>query len=280
MLWFGKRAEAEGGRDLIRPAELEVAFDARLLAAKLARLMEHAGEHGGIEPFLEALRRKQALFAEALAPERMVSLDSGTMDTLLETVFPARRKLPAVLDELGPERVREAVRDLLHGEAPLAERMGRFVALVPEDRTKARRAARDLAAELLHFRDPVRYPLMTRWVWDSGTGTGALRELIRGNDTLREIPLDGAPETYEAARVWLAGRLREEGYYKELALPIDLVLAQAYADYVEIMAKGVGMLAAELGTSGTHAMELVTKLLGIDPPRRSGASRLKRPRLH
>jgi len=39
-------------------------------------------------------------------------------------------------------------------------------------------AAWDFAAEVLHFHAPERYPLMTRWVWDETTQSGALRELV------------------------------------------------------------------------------------------------------
>ena len=45
----------------------------------------------------------------------------------------------------------------------VAERIAAFVETFPAGR--ALRWSRDLAAELLHYSDPERYPLMVRWVW-------------------------------------------------------------------------------------------------------------------
>ncbi|WP_204270637.1 hypothetical protein, partial [Enterobacter hormaechei] len=81
-----------------------------------------------------------------------------------------------LLAAAGEAWLRGALQALLEGPGGVRERMERFAAeLVAAAQgvtgdarlaAKARRAACDFAAELLHFLDPVRYPLMSRWVWD------------------------------------------------------------------------------------------------------------------
>ena len=126
---------------------------------------------------------------------------------------------------------------------------------------KVRRAAWDFAAELLHFSDPVRYPLMARWVWDAGTQSGAMREFVRGGEAMREIPFDNSPGLFEAGRRWIAERISAEGIYRDEPLWIDLVLAQAYTTYFRSVAEG--SLGADFGR-GVSANEQLKKLLGID----------------
>ena len=288
MLWFGKQAKASGGGgdgDAITPAELEVSFDKEIASSKLDELVELLQERGGIEVLLEAIGLKKELFQHLLPSEKTDSAFSRDgFNAVLETVFPARRKLGDVFAKLDDEGLRKAVFDLVYGEAPVGDRMAAFCELVPNDKEnrKARRAIWDLAAELLHFRDPERIPLMTRWVWDVNTSTGALREFIRGNDSMETIPLEPRPETFEGARVWFADFLGERGFYRDLPYLIDLLQAQAYSDYVKAMSSRIGMIDAEFGAKH-DPLELVLKLLGIDARTRDlkeAESESQQPTLH
>ncbi|HQU16027.1 MAG: hypothetical protein ACYC18_13450 [Gammaproteobacteria bacterium] len=269
---------------------MAVELDRKICSRKLAQLQEEIAAQAqsaestddrdpGLAPFVESLSRKHELFERVLAETALDALDDAAFAALLETVFTARRRLPPALVGFEHDRLLSAIRDLLYGAGPLVERMQAFVDALPADSGKARRAAWDLGAEMLHFRDPERYPLMARWVWDLSTMSGGLREFIRGNDTMRDIPLDARPETFEGARLQLAEFLAEEGFYRDVPYLVDLLLAKAYADYVQQMAKGVGVFAAELGARN-DPMEFVTKMLGIDPHRRRGQSRIRVPTVH
>ena len=284
MLWFRKRPEAVAvERDLIEPAELEVEFDAALFRSHMNALIEAAQADGGVEAYLESLDAKHRLFAEALDEAALDRLDEAGLDALLEVVFTARRKLHPVLAELGHPHTVAALRELLYGGAPLAGRVAAFVAALPirtgegrEARNRAARltrAAHDFAAECLHFRDPVRYPLMTRWMWDASTMSGAAREFVRNPDQADRLPLDGRPETFEAVRGWLAGEIERQGIYRDIPLWVDLVAAGAYTHYFRSMTGGV--LGSDFQRTGGPE-EQVKKLLGIDGERRGGRSRVKR----
>ncbi len=286
MLWFKKqpdKAAAAQAQEQIVPADLAVPLDPVYFAQRFSSLQRHAADDGGIEPMVAALGAKQQLFGRLLDAQVLASLDAEGLEILLDTVFSARRRVFPGFMEHGMERVREAISELLHGREHVTRRMEAFSMLVPVDESgdresrkqalKTRRAAFDFAAEILHFSQPERYPLMSRWVWDQQTQSGALREFIRGNDSMSDVRLGSAPEMYEGARVWLIAQLGEQGLYRDLPFWVDLVLAQAYTDYFRSLAEG--MLSAEFGR-GHMPAEHVRKFLGIDAPAKAGMSRVRR----
>ncbi len=285
MLWFKRRPEpaAPKGahREVIVPVPLAVAMDAGIFRSKFAALLEALGESGGVDAYLGALGSKCRLFQEQLDPGNIADLTRDGIETLLETVMPARKRLGSALAQMDDPALAAAVRELLYGKGVLEERMQKFVDVLPavgaDERStrKLRRAGWDFAAELLHFRAPQQYPLMTRWVWDQATMSGAIRELLPGGDTNNDIALGSAPGMYEAARAWVAQQMAEQGVYREPQFAVDVFLAHAYADYMRAMSAGMSLMNADFG-GNADPMEPVTKLLGIDEPRRSGESRVVR----
>lgn len=286
MLWFRKQPETAAPltvTDTIAPAELPVTLDRGLFQQHFAKLLENAGQDGGIEAYLASLGAKQHAYATVLARSEDGKLALDDLESLLDYVFTARRRVFPAFESIGAARATALIRELLSSRMPLAQRMQGFVDAMPGtaglDRgsiraaTKVRRAAWDFAAELLHFSDPVKYPLMSRWVWDQGTQSGALREFIRAGDAMREIPFSNAPELFEGGRRWLAERIAEEGVYRDVHFWIDLVLAQAYTTYFRSVTEGG--LGADFGR-GTPAQDQLKKLLGIDTPRVEGQSRVKK----
>lgn len=286
MLWFKKQPDSAvpaGEADTIVPAVLSVAFDSGQFQQRFAQLGRHAEEGVELEALLASLQAKSQLFSSLLNAQALPSLSMDGIEALLETVFSARRRVFPALQALGVEVTRKAIQELLYGNMPLNERLQKFSGIVPVDEAadketrkqaaKNSRAAFDFGAEMLHFNNPVKYPLMTRWVWDQNTVSGALREFIRGNDSLPDVPLGNSPEMFEGARAWLAEQIAEQGLYKDVPFWIDLILAQAYTEYFGSMA--AGMLSADFGR-GTTPQEQLKKFLGIDAERKAGQSRVKR----
>ncbi|BBP05522.1 hypothetical protein TPL01_03190 [Sulfuriferula plumbiphila] len=286
MLWFKKQPDSAvpaGEADAIVPAALPVALDPGQFQQHFAQLGRQAEEGVELEALLASLRMKSQLFSGLLNAQALPSLSMDGIEALLETVFSARRRVFPALQALGVEVTRGAIQELLYGNMALAERLQKFSGIVPLDETadketrkqaaKNRRAAFDFGAEMLHFNNPVKYPLMTRWVWDQNTVSGALREFIRGNDSLPDVPLGNSPEMFEGARAWLAEQIAGQGLYKDVPFWIDLILAQAYSEYFRSMAEG--MLSADFGR-GITPQEQLKKFLGIDAERKAGQSRVKR----
>ena len=289
MLWFKRQPDQSkgigGDAEVVTPTPLAIELDARIFDSKFAVLLESLGETGGIDPFLEALNTKSRLFQRSLNPAEIKSLDMDKVELLLETVMPARKRLWPALQAMGAPRTIDAVSELLYGKDELEERLLAFVDTVRDDphadkktNKKLKRAAHDFGAELLHFRAPERYPLMTRWVWDKSTLSGALRELMKGGDTLNSIPVGAEPGAYEAGRMWVAERLAEKGVYRDPHFVVDIFFAHAYADYMRAMSSGMGLMNADFGAKN-DPLEIVRKLLGIDEARRK-ESRVKKATLH
>ena len=267
MRWFRKPAEVGAGApgSGLVPEPLQVTFNKEILGMKLSSLRAAISEAGGVdglETFIEALRNKHEVFVGILGKGE--AIDGSDLRTLGGLVFPVRRKLAPILTQREGGLL-QGVRELLASELSVDDRLHGFATLAGEDR-KLRRALWDFAAEILHFREPEAMPLASRWVWDAGTTTGALREFIQGNDTLRHIPIGENVAAIEGARLWFYDALGEEGFYRDLPFVTDLVWAQAYSDYARSLSMGMGMIDAQFGAQ-QDPLELVVKILGIDAPK-------------
>jgi hypothetical protein len=232
-------------------------LDAGRFAKHFSEFVALADAGPGLATYVGLLEAKHQLFAGLLAaPER---IDLGAAESLLDSVFTARRKLFPVLEALGAAGLSERVARLLSGEATIDAFCNSLD--YPEERVTRRKlhgAARDFAAELLHFADPQAHPLMTRWVWDASSGSGALREMMSAE-------LTGAVD-HAAARSWMYERFGEQGIWREQHWLADLVLAMAYVGYFRAMTGGV--LGSDFTRSSTPDEQL-RKLLGVDGGARS-----------
>jgi hypothetical protein len=269
--------------EAVPPAALPLPLDEAAFRRHFDALLAGAEQDGGIEAYLAALGAKVAVFAALRERVRTAPPLLDDLEAALALVFTARRRLYPALEALGAETGLR-IRELWFGSAAPAQRLQQFVDAMPgagaADRAsikaaaKLRRAAWDFAAELLHYGDPLRYPLMTRWVWDQATQSGALRELVRGSDSIRELPFSNDPGVFEGARCWLAEQLAAQGIYRDEELWVDLLQAQAYLGYFRSMTEG--SLGADFGR-GVPAQEQLKRLLGIDAAPGTRPDRVKKP---
>jgi hypothetical protein len=284
MAWFRKAAKvappaAAAG---VAPAPLPLPLDEAAFRRHFDALLVTADQDGGIESYIAALSAKVDAFSGLRERVRAAPPALEQLEPVLALVFTARRHLHPALEALGPEGG-QLVHDIWFAVMPPERRLQQFVDAMPgagsTDRAgikaaaKLRRAAWDFAAELLHYGDPLRYPLMARWVWDQATQSGALRELVRGADSIRELPFGKEPGLFEGARCWLAEQLAAQGIYRDEELWVDLVQAQAYLGYFRSMTEG--SLGADFGR-GVPPQEQLKRLLGIDAAPGERSDRIKR----
>ena len=233
------------------------------LKLALESLVAGAEEQGGVEAYVEALKIKSALFREALQQDFSLK-EFRTVCAHISTV---RRRIGQYAQPHWFAEMRKRIAGLLEDKGPDAdERMKRFCAAFPDDREH--RWVRDLAAELMHYADPERYPLMTRWVWDARTNTGVLREIWHADEVdhiTLEVP-DGY-ETFLALREELAQYLAANGVFRDVLFYVDVLMAQVYAGYIG--ERGGTYLRADFATPEDPMLH-TRRILGLD-----GSERLK-----
>lgn len=130
------------------------------------------------------LEQKAAGFARLLGtPGQARTLARQDQRLVLRSIFATRRRADALLEGVGPERLGAGMDELLHGAGSLPERIDAFDILLADFPDPGF----DLPGELLHFTDPDRHWLWTRWMWDPRVETGALRLV-----TVDDFDLTGA----------------------------------------------------------------------------------------
>jgi hypothetical protein len=240
-------------------------------------LAECAEESGGVERYVGALALKASLFEEVLGKGRVGELTQTELCDLAAFVAPVRRRIAPWLDENGFADLRRRLVALLDGWSDLGtadQRMSDFVESFPADREH--RWVRDLAAEVLHFTAPERYPLMTRWMWDARVNTGVLREIWHGDDIdAMTIPVADNFATFAMLREELEGFLQANGVYRDLPFYVDLLCAHVYAAYIND--RGGQYLHADVCGGAKHdSMAHTRRMLGLDAvDTESGRTRLK-----
>lgn len=241
------------------------------LALAMETLVARADEHAGVEAYVEALKVKSALFRDALRGEPGASLTLKDFRTLCAHMATVRRRVGRYAQPDGFDLIRGQVGALLaKGDDPDA-RIARFCAAFPDDRDH--RWVRDLAAELLHYADPERYPLMTRWVWDARTNTGVLREIWHGEEVDHmTIDVPDGYATFLVLREELAQYLATNGVFRDVLFYIDVLLAQVYAGYIGERAGSY--LRTDFSTPEDPMLH-TRRILGLDGVDESGRSRLK-----
>ena len=247
------------------------------LRSTLEGLVDAAENTGGVERYVGALALKASLFEELLGKGRVDELTETEFYDLAAFVTPVRRRISGWLDRNGFAAMHSRLVALLDGWSDLGtadQRIGAFVASFPADREH--RWSRDLAAEVLHFTAPERYPLMTRWIWDARVNTGVLREIWHGdNSDQGSIPVGDSFVTFVTLREELEGFLRDNGVFRDLPFYVDLLCAHSYAAYIND--KGGQYLRADFCGGGKEdSMAHTRRLLGLDAvDTDSGRTRLK-----
>ena len=255
--------------DVERPV-LDLSGDA--LRAALQQMVAGSEDHGGIERYIDAVKLKNDMFRQALAGIESGDLELETFKGLCTFMATVRRRIGKWLNTEAFENIRDGLTVLFNESESVDSRIAAFCSRFPDD--KAHRWVRDLATEMLHNRDPERYPLMNRWVWDAKANTGVIREIWHADDVDHiTIPVGDGYGTYLMLREELSQFLSDNGVFRDVIWYVDLLCAKIYADY--IAAQGGVYLRADFSAPG-DPMEHTRRLLGLDGVKAgSGRTRLK-----
>ncbi len=240
-------------------------------------LAESAEPTGGVERYVGALALKASLFEELLGKGRVSELTEIEFCDLAAFVTPVRRRIGIWLKNNSFVLMHRRLVALLAGWSDVTtadQRMAAFADGFPADRVH--RWVRDLAAEVLHFTAPERYPLMTRWMWDARVGSGVLREIWFADDVDRAT-ITAADDfvTHRTLRDELQGFLTDNGVFRDLPFYVDLLAAHIYSGYIND--RGGQYLGNDVICGpAPDRMAHTRRLLGLDAvDSESGRTRLK-----
>lgn len=245
------------------------------LRKALENLIDSAETTGGVERYVGALALKASLFEEILGKGRVREMEETEFLDLASFITPVRRRIGPWLGANRFETLRQRIADLLDGWSDVTTtdaRLAAFIGSFPEDREH--RWIRDLGAEILHFIAPDRYPLMARWVWDSGVGTGVLREIWFADDVDSvRISVPDTHPTFVTLSGEIEGFLKDNGFFRDLPFYCDLLMAHVYAGYIND--RGGQYLRSDFTSKG-DPMAHTRRMLGLDAVNtETGRTRLK-----
>jgi hypothetical protein len=153
-----------------------------------------------------------------------------------------------------------AIRDLLRDGRPIDARFRAFDEALPAIEAPVRR---ELAGECLHFADPERHWLWSRWLWDPGTRTGAL-PLVMVDEFDFSGPDAGAVYLrVGAATAAVIATADELGFHRMRANPfiVDVYLAAIYGVYLYTVTRL--RMTQEFNRVIPGLPDLVRRLLGV-----------------
>ena len=243
-----------------------------ILRVTLQMVVNGSEDQGGIERYIDAVKLKSTMFRQALVENDIADLDLETFKGLCMFMSTVRRRISEQLNEEAFVEMRAAIIELFDDAEHIDDRIGRFCDRFPND--KRHRWVRDLATEMLHNADPERVPLMNRWVWDSKSNTGVIREIWHGDDVDHiTIPVANGYGTYVMLREELSQFLSDNGIFRDVLYYVDVMCAQVYAQY--ICEQGGSYLRADF-QAPEDPMQHTRRLLGLDGVQPgNGRTRLK-----
>lgn len=208
----------------------------------------------------ELLAQKRNDLAPFLADDALAVGTAEAVRPILARMFAVRRRSDELLVAAGGPSIAAAIRELLHGGGRVESRFRAFdEALAPLDAP----VRRDLAGECLHFMDPERYWLWSRWMWDPDTMTGSLPLVM-----VEEFDFSGpdAGAVYlrvGAATASVIATARELGYQRMGSSPfaVDVYLAAIYGVYLYTVTRL--RMTQEFNRVIPQLPDLVRRLLGV-----------------
>lgn len=211
----------------------------------------------------DLLARKRADLDPFLSEAALAAANAEAVRPILTRVFATRRRSDELLVAVGAPVLARAIRDLVHGGGGIDARFAAFDDALGVMDAPVRR---DLAGECLHFADPERHWLWSRWMWDPEARTGAL-PLVMVDDF--DFAGNDAGAVYlrvGAATAAVIATARDLGFQRMGASPyaVDVYLAAIYGIYLYTVTRL--RMTQEFNRVIPQLPDLVRRLLGVWSP--------------
>ncbi len=240
---------------VVGPGEVDAPSAVEFMREALIKISED-----DIGAVANLLVRKRELMTAALADDALRRGTAEAVRPILGRVFATRRRVDELLVASGGPVLATAIRDLLRDGRPIDARFRAFDEALPAIEAPVRR---ELAGECLHFADPERHWLWSRWLWDPGTRTGAL-PLVMVDEFDFSGPDAGAVYLrVGAATAAVIATADELGFHRMRANPfvVDVYLAAIYGVYLYTVTRL--RMTQEFNRVIPGLPDLVRRLLGV-----------------
>jgi hypothetical protein len=246
----GSFGDGRGSVDVVdRPSAVEFMREA------LVKISEE-----DIGTVIELLALKRNDLAPFLADDALATGNAEVVRPILARMFAVRRRSDELLVAVGAPALAAAIRDLLHGPGRIETRFRAFDEALAGVEAPVRR---DLAGECLHFAEPERHWLWSRWMWDPEAMTGSL-PLVMVDDFDFSGPDAGAVYLrVGAATSSVIATARELGFGRMGSSPfaVDVYLAAIYGIYLYTVTRL--RMTQEFNRVIPQLPDLVRRLLGV-----------------
>jgi hypothetical protein len=208
----------------------------------------------------EALAGKHRALEPVLSEDALAVGTAEAVRPILGRVFATRRRSDALLVSVGGPTLASAIRDLLYGPGRVETRFRAFDEALAGIEAPIRR---DLAGECLHFLDPERYWLWSRWMWDPETLTGALPLVMVDDFDFGGADAGAVYLRVGAATSAVIATADELGFRRMRASPfvVDVYLAAIYGIYLYTVTRL--RMTQEFNRVIPQLPDLVRRLLGV-----------------
>ena len=203
---------------------------------------------------------KSRWFRQKLSRESLPGISPEDYLALLRRIFSTRRRAGAILERYPLEDLRLWTWNLLYAEETAAVRFQNFVNQLAAEGDSVRR---DFASELLHFSDPERHWLWTRWMWDPKLRTGAL-PLVTNEGCDLQGPTDGDVYMRVGEAVAFVHQVGEAAGFQTISKTMfgtDVFLGCVYVVYVYTVLRM--RMTQEFNKVMPGLSEFVRRLLGV-----------------
>jgi hypothetical protein len=208
----------------------------------------------------DLLAHKRADLAPFLSEAALGAANAEAVRPILTRVFATRRRSDELIVAVGAPVLARAIRDLVHGGGRIDTRFAAFDAALDAFDTPVRR---DLAGECLHFSDPDRYWLWSRWMWDPEARTGALPLVMVEDFDFAGGDAGAVYLRVGAATAAVIATARDLGFQRMGASPfaVDVYLAAIYGIYLYTVTRL--RMTQEFNKVIPQLPDLVRRLLGV-----------------
>lgn len=215
----------------------------------------------------DILHQRHIEFALLFDQANLPGFDDNNLRIVCMAVSSTKKSARGMFDALLEQDYKKLLTDLLHGKGAPGERVQRFVENA--ENFKDSRLALEFATGVLHYTDPEKYWLWTRWFWDTDKQTGIL-PLAAGSvknlvaDTIAEGYIHVGEVTAMSIRLGegtglLSPKLVD--HPDRIPFVADVFLAAAYAVY--LYGVTAWRLSREFNSLLPPLPQLIRRLLGV-----------------